>query len=563
MEVTAGWRVGWTRWGWLLPPVAVGAFLRLFRLGPQLLIYDELHAPRTAMALDMAEILTSYLPSDNSIPLTALFEFLVEWGIELTELHLRLPSIIAGLLTLVAIPVAVAWRLDTRTARWAAWLTAISPGLVFYSRIARSYMPVVLLAFLAVIALEHWWRSGRLRSAAAYVASAALATWLHLVAAPFVAAPFLWAGGAKLARPRVGRSLGAIALVGLALAAGFAAFLLPAWQSFVELLAGKSGSGRPAPRVIPHVLALQAGAAEPWAVVLFWALAVVGLATLFTRRPGFAALTVVPPAANLAALLTVAPFGIVDALILNRYLLVGLPMALVWAAVGLERAAAAAEDWWARAAATGGWIGRVGGGRVAVAVAVPLLVLGGPFLDPQLLDSSFLTHDDFVDFVRPSSRPAKPELVPGFYRQLAASPGDEPIIEATSLPTWVWQSHISAAQRIHRRRVLLSPAEPGLFVPGLAFGNFVEPKPEELLAAPAGWLVLHRKSAWELDRTAKGDTIGFPLLPEMRQLSRRMARRLGGDLERRWGPPDYADEVLLVWDLERLRRERAGASNPP
>ena len=46
-------------WPWLLPPVAVGAFLRLFRIGPQLLLYDELHAPRTVVELDLGEILTT------------------------------------------------------------------------------------------------------------------------------------------------------------------------------------------------------------------------------------------------------------------------------------------------------------------------------------------------------------------------------------------------------------------------------------------------------------------------------------------------------------------------
>ena len=66
MAVTAGERRGLGRdWLWLLPPIAAGAFLRLFRLGPQLLLYDELHAPRTVVRLALPEILTRYLPSDN------------------------------------------------------------------------------------------------------------------------------------------------------------------------------------------------------------------------------------------------------------------------------------------------------------------------------------------------------------------------------------------------------------------------------------------------------------------------------------------------------------------
>jgi hypothetical protein len=538
-------------WPWLVPPVAVGAFLRLFRLGPQLLLYDELHAPRTVVELDLAEILTSYLPSDNSIPLTALYELLVEWGVALSELHLRLPAIVAGLLALVVVPVALWRRLGPQAAIAAAWLVAISPGLVFYSRLARSYMPVVLLVFVAAMAFERWWRTGSWRSGVGYVVAAAAAAWFHLGAGPVVAAPFLWAAGAKALRPRSGRSLLAIALLGLGLAAGFAAFLLPAWESFTALLAEKSGADLPRLGVAVQVLFLQAGAAEAFAAVLFWAAAAVGLAVLLRRRPAFASFTLVLVAAHLAALLVTAPFGVENPVILNRYLLVGLPFLLAWAAVGLAdgwRAATGAASPLARRAA-----------RVAVAAAVPLLVAGGPLADRRLLHSTFLTHDDFVGFATPPPAMASPDLVPAFYRRLAALPGDGAVIEAPSLPTWVWHTHLRIYQDLHRRRVLLAPAELALFEDELDLANYVEPRPAALLAAPARWLVLHRKSAWELDRVALADTVGLPLSPAMRQISRHMARRMAGHLRRHWGPPDLADEVLLVWDLDRVRRFQGGA----
>jgi hypothetical protein len=543
---------------WLLPPIAVGAFLRLFRIGPQLLLYDELHAPRTVVELDLDEILTTYLPSDNSIPLTALYELLIGWGVALSELHLRLPAVVAGLLLLVVMPLALWRRLGREAAIAAAWLVAIAPGLVFYSRIARSYMPVVLLVFVAAMAFERWWRTGSARSGVGYVLAAAAAAWFHLGAGPIVAAPFLWAAGAKAARPRAGRGLLAIALLGLGLAAGLAAFLVPAWESFTALLGEKSGAARPRTSEVVYVILLQAGAVAPVAAVLFWATAALGLAVLLRRRPAFAGLTLVLVAANLAALLVAAPFGVENAIILNRYLLVGLPFVLAWAAAGLA--------WGWRAAARGGsehsstphpawrWAG-----RAAVAAVVPLLVLGGPFTDRRLLTSTFLTHDDFVHFARPKPKMVSPELVPAFYRRLAAAPGDEAVIEAPSLPTWVWHTHLRIYQDLHRRRVLLAPAELAFFRPELDFANYVEPRAEALLAAPARWLVLHRKSAWELDRVDLGDTVGMALSPPMREISRRMARRLGGHLRRHWGPADHADDVLLVWDLERVRRSQGGA----
>jgi hypothetical protein len=545
-------------WVWLLPPIAVGAFLRLFRLGPQLLLYDELHAPRTVGELDFPEILTTYREADNSIPLTALYELLVEQGVALGELHLRLPAIVAGLLALVVIPIALWRRLGRPAGIAAAWLVAISPGLVFYSRLARSYMPVVLLVFVAAMAFERWWRTGSARSGAGYVVAAAAAAWLHLGAGPIVAAPFLWAAGAKAVRPRQGRSLLAIGLLGLGLAAGLAAFLVPAWESFTALLAEKSGSGRPGAAAVVDVLHLQAGAARPFAALVFWAAALLGLAVLLRRLPAFASFTLVLAAANLATLLVTAPYGVAHPVILNRYLLVGLPFVLAWAAAGLAAA------WEAAAAGPQGspWSRRFTlrrrAVRVAVAAALPLLVVGGPLLDRRLLHSTFLTHDDFIAFASPAPAMVSPETVPLFYRRLAAAPGDEAVIEAPSLPTWVWQTHLRIYQDIHRRRVLMAPAELSFFEADFDLDNYVEPEPAILLAAPARWLVLHRKSAWELDRVDLGYAVGLPLAPEMRQFSRHMARRLGGHLHRHWGPPDYADDLLLVWDLERLRR-RSGA----
>ena len=541
-------------WLWLLPPVAAGAFLRLFRLGPQLLIYDELHAPRTVVRLGLPEILTSYLPSDNSIPLTAFYEVLAAQGTALTELHLRLPSIVAGLLALVVVPVALGRRLGREAGPWAAWLVAISPGLVFYSRVARSYMPAVLLVFVAAMSFERWWRTGSRRSGAGYVLAAAGAVWLHLGAGPIAAAPLLWAAGAKTARPRAGRSVGGIVLIGLAFAACCAVFLVPARESLSALLAAKSGSGRPGAAALGEVLFLQAGAVGPFAALLFWALAVLGLAVLARRRPAFAGLTPVLVGAQAAALLIAAPLGVSSPTILNRYLLVGLPFVLAWAAAGLAAA------WRAAGERTGParWAG-----RAAVAAAVPLLVLGGPLDDRRLLHSSFLTHDDFLEFSEPAPRMVAPELVPEFYRRLAAAPGDGAVIEAPALPTWVWQTHLRIYQDVHRRRVLLAPSEPAVFRGELAFANYVEPEPAALASAPARWLALHRKSDWELDRVDVGGTVGLPLGPEMRSWSRRTARRLGRRLERLWGPPDYADELLLVWDLERVRRGRDGAGGGP
>ncbi len=549
----------WRRWAWLLPPVAVGAFLRLFRLGTQILVGDELHAPRAAQRHDLETVLTTFLPSDHSMPLTGLYELLMESGVELTELHLRLPVLVAAMLVLVVVPVALERRLGRGAAVAAAWLVAVSPGLVLYGRIARSYMPIVLLAFVAVMAFERWWRSRRPGPAAAYVVAGSAAVWFHLGAAPFVAAPLVWGGLAALGRPRRLRTLAALALLGLGLAAGLAAILLPAWESFVLLLDERGGHRLPPAGTFLQVAALQAGAAEPWAAVLFWLLAAGGLATLSRRRPAFASYTLLLVAANLAALLVMRPFALASPIVFNRYLLIGLPLVLAWVAAGLARLGEAVAAGVAPRAPRAAVPVAVG----LLAAAVALLVAGGPFVAPRMLYSSFLHDNDSLMYIKPPRPLVGERTVSEFYRRLAAAPDDQPVIEYTALPTWLWDTQIRAYQDLHRQRVLLSPQEPKLFTGGgLALENHVEPRPEAILASPARWLVVHRKSAWELDRVQLDDTVGLAVPPALRPISRRLARRLGGWLERRWGPPDHADALLLVWDLDRVRAAQAAADQP-
>src|SRR3954451_7301381 len=143
----------------------------------------------------MFYILTTYELRDNCIPLTALYRFLLEQGVALSELVVRLPMLLAGLLALLVLPGIAAARLDRRVGHLYAWLVALSPLLVLYSRMARPYLPIVLFSFVATAAFEAWWRTGRRELAVLYGLGAALSVWFPLGIAPFVLAPFLFALG--------------------------------------------------------------------------------------------------------------------------------------------------------------------------------------------------------------------------------------------------------------------------------------------------------------------------------------------------------------------------------
>jgi hypothetical protein len=202
--------------------VAAGVVLRLWNLRDQVLGGDELHAVRAALAQPLPALLTTYQLADSCIPLTALDRLLLDHGVALDEWRLRLPVLACGFAALLVLPALA--RRHLTAAGWALYsaLVAVAPLLILYSRIARSYMPATLLAFVAVMAFERWWAPPGGAAAVAgsgpaapswqpamvYVGSAALAVWFHLGMAPMVVAPLLFAAAELALTGGAGRGSG-------------------------------------------------------------------------------------------------------------------------------------------------------------------------------------------------------------------------------------------------------------------------------------------------------------------------------------------------------------------
>jgi len=70
-------------------------------------------------------------------------------------------------------------------------LLAISPLLIFYSRICRPYSAVALLAFTALLLATRWMQAGGFRPALFFIITGVLAIYFHLFAMVTVAAPML------------------------------------------------------------------------------------------------------------------------------------------------------------------------------------------------------------------------------------------------------------------------------------------------------------------------------------------------------------------------------------
>ena len=502
--------------------------MRLWNLRDQILGGDETHAIRAAVNLPLSKILVTYQQTDNCIPLTAFYKLLMLAGAPVGEMLLRLPVLFCGLAALLALPAAFEGRLGKGTVLAYRWILAVSPALILYSRIARSYMPMVLCSFGAVMAFEAWWRSRSWRSGGAYVALGALAVWFHLGAGPIVAAPFAFAGIDALARrERLGRDLRDLALLGLALAAAFALFLVPALGSLREVVAGKHVEQAAPWGALPGVLKLQAGTGYGWPAAFFWGMALVGLGLLLRTDRRLALYTVTVVAGHAVGLLILSPVGLENPVIFNRYLLPVLPFVLLWVAL--------AAGWSER------WIGWRVGGLVAI------LLLMGPFTDPVTWRTSFLHHNDFVAFYKP--RPSLPaDAVPDFYRRLHG----ETVVEFPWLFMWEANRSFYLYQEVHRGRVMVASPQGILYRPPLALRNAVAPEPGAICRSGARYLIVHRNVAQEEERIAAGGRLAEEDAQPLRRLVRSSAAALGERLTGEWGAPVYEDGVVRVWDLGRV-----------
>jgi len=513
--------------------VLTGLVLRGWNLLSQVMGGDELHAVRAAARMNLRAILTTYSVTDYSIPLTALDRLWMDAGLTLSEMILRLPVSLCGGLALLVLPLAFSGKLDRMTVALFGWLVALSPGLVLYSRIARSYLPMLLTGFGAVMAFEAWWRTRETRYAFLYLGLGGLAVWLHLGAGPLVVSPFLFALGdlVRLARRREGwkRRLAELGILGCGLGLTLALFLVPARESLLALVAAKREAGQPVPWLtVRDVLALQAGTPSVMAV-LFWFAALTGLALLVHDRPRLGAFTVTVAFGHLAGLLILSPVGLEQPLILNRYLLPILPFILLWLAHALGRL----------------WT------RTAIGCVLFLLILfcTGPFAAFGFRDSSFMHHNDFVGFFAPrATLPA--EVVPEIYHRLP--PG--PVLEAPWPTVWDFCRSLYAEQAIHGQRVLVSAPRDLPRDPRIVFRNEVPPEPAAFLASPARTVIIHLRLPWEEDRVI--DPPGRParpMRPPLRHALRRDGEELAARLAAEWGPPDYGDAAVQVWDLQRVR----------
>lgn len=540
-------RDGLLRSPWFWAAVLVGAALRLAGLFRQVLVADEIHAYRFSLLLDFPEVLVAYPFTANSPPLNAWLRLLVDLGLAPGELALRVPVLLAGLALLVLPPLWVARYVGRFEGTSLAWLLAISPHLVYYSRFLRPYIGFALLTAVAAAAFWDWWRTGRAASGILYAVCGAAATYLHLLAAPFVAAPALFllaerAVSGRRAWPPWRRLFGvgglAVALVLL--------FVVPAWPNLHKLASARRQPVAADAADAYNALIVLSGSANRWVTLLFWLAVLVGIVRLARREGALCRFLLVLVVAQSVAVPLLSPTFINNPMILARYLLPLLVPLLIFIAVALAPSPAARHG-------------------VLVRLPAALFVLAafatGPLTDPSLYRDSLGLRPELLAVHQAGSRTTW-TLPPPYEVLVGGPPGT--VLEYPARPMQRFFNTLSDYQRVHRRRVVISPGDRLLYDPRLGLRTIVAPDPESFLASGAAWLVVHRDWIAEL-----GPDLGFqgPYTPEAHQRIAEVLDRLdrgAHNLCRRlvglWGPPDRRGRGIWIWDLERVRRDRGPSS---
>ena len=315
-----------------------GAWLRLDQFAYQVVTDDEWHALFQLITHSPRQFLLSFGFSDYSIPLTLLYWNEANW-FGLSELGMRWPMMLAGLLILILFPVWVSRHLGWRVALVFALLLAISPLLVSYSRNARPYALTLFLGYLAHYAFFRYWNhhEGRTATGVLYGLSAALSSWLHLISLPFVVAPILLASFPALMAWRKGNHapMRRLLRLGAPTALLTATLILPPLFSDPGAMLTKSGSDLPTIDTLTGVWHTWLGSPSPFAVLVCLGLATLGVARVWKEAP-LAKSAVLGLFLTLILLLLTRPAWIHNPLTFGRYLLPSMVLLLLAIAAGAE-----------------------------------------------------------------------------------------------------------------------------------------------------------------------------------------------------------------------------------
>ena len=558
----------------LLLALLAGGCLRIWGLADQVWSDDEWHGFYYVLGKSPGWLLTHFsIPGATCIPLNFYTWLLGACGLG-SETLLRLPSLIGGVLCVIACPVLAAKIIGPRRAAWLALLLATAPILIFYSRVGRPYSAVALLGFAAILLAARWLQTGGLRPALFYAATGVLAVYFHLFAVVTVAAPALVALGFHLhayCRKQPQATTPPTVRHWLLVAAGMsvvgAILILPALihslQSTFFTIALK---GTLKLQSLPHLATLISGTASPALVILFWLLLIIGAVDQCRRRLQFGILLVSLFPLHALALMLSRPDASQSAIVLARYCLPLVPVSLLLVACGLQTVLEFLTTRLALRPAL----------QVVLASGfIVALTVAGPLPQCYVAPNNFTNHGayqhdyspirwqrSFYSDLTPADFPLvttiRVDEVSPFYAQLAEAANQRAVVEYPMLigdhfnPLYYYQ-------HFHRRPVLVGYTADVKMAQGLAagniFGNTYIDQVLSLVDQPSRWkfrnlvamndlaamrerhveyIILHKRFEAQL-------SLVTPPPPALEGLCREYQKLLGA--------PAYEDVNLIVFRL--------------
>jgi hypothetical protein len=569
-------------WLFIISAFFLGAFLRLYMLFEQIPLDDEWHGIDYAIGNSFSYLLTHFSGGATSIPMNLYRRFLLEtfgWS----EFLLVLPSLSAGVLCLAVFPVFLKKIFNHRVTVIFCFLFAISPFLIFYSRVCRPYSMYVFFGFLSVLALYLWTTGGQRRYAVIYVVSGFLAVYFHFFAAIAVAAPLGFIFFIKLVQRFIKPAKEGIRIVpGLPMLT--LAFVIIFLLSSVFLVPALMQSPPPtnvrADRMTLKSLlgfaCILSGTANKFMVVVFWALLVSGLYLLWRKMRFFAGFIVSIVLLYLGAFVFYGPDSISKPIVISRYVIPVFPLFFIPAAVAIDsilnnfQSAGLIKDDFYAAVLT----------NFIAAVFVLALFICGPVSRTYARPNNFTNHFAFQGSYRPinweQSYPSgispsyimKKDNLPGFYHWLSEQRDVTAVIEypmmlGNHFNLYYYYQHFHGKRviagywtRLKGEDVLSDDFAYGDFYIDhilfkasdkkmLKFGNMVDLMDVRAIEkSGAQYIILHKNLMSEM----------FPDNPRDNDHTYDVAVFLSRYYREFWGPPVFEDEKIVVFNVLRDKR---------
>ncbi len=561
----------------------VGAFFRLYLLSGQILLDDEWHGINFVIASKTyMKILTSLNPVDNSSPLFNFYRLFLYHSIGWSEFMLRLPAILAGISSLLILPILIRKQINNRAALIFALLLAISPFSIFYSRFSRAYSLAMLLCFLAIFLFYQWIISAKRGYAVGFIVMGGMAVYAHLFSIVGIFTPLAVTFGiiimhrAKMVetvRPLMKVSLKQLSVLALIVSALTALLIAPALLTNTRL---PWTSGHMTTECLLSATTLISGTANIPLTIAFFVLGGMGFIVFAKQNPLLGGLFAFAVAAYVLILLVARPNGIDTALVFVRYMIVALPIALTMVAVAIDRISSMIQN----------HLADKGPGRILPTVITlgfaGLFLTAGPHTDIYATPNNFSNHSAFqgsyqaINWEQSDAHHVYPafsvraDQIPKFYHWLKTQPQYDAIVEYP-FDICNYNNLLYYYQHFHQKRTIAGycsnasiigysrpkASDEGKFNVGffcvdqslvnadynrLAFRNMVDVADmDAVIRSPADFIVLHKYIMAMKIMPKKTGTI--PIYYQS-------VTALASGFRKIWGAPVYEDKQIICFRIK-------------